>query len=1184
MAPYLGGRCDVRRFIIRAAFDRDGMFVLQIDLRLARACVVIALLVLAGALASRLSLPAQAAPSLQGPDGPPLWDAVSTHAGIQAAANAMPGNTSVCPGSPHSYSLPLGNGFLDTYSINPSPAAVQSFSITATFDPRYLQVAKIDKGNFPGLTNFQSTYDNTTGALHASGDIVPPSAPASPNNTTIVVTFVAVGATSSTLLDSMLSFTTAGGTSTCEDMLNVTITGPTLTPTPSCMQTASIDALSTDRSCYPPGSQIGVFVRVGTTLPSQQVTVKATLLNGDVGATSAQITFLLPNLSGQVIALSIPGDFSPGDYTVLVTVYDGATTDCIQAVQTVAVHIDPVCGTVTPVVSATPTRTPTATPTRTPTRTATPTATPTPTAYVCVPPRPSVTPSCDGTNYVRNPGFESFNQSWGELNTAGREIVSSNQAYNGFYSAYFDGPIDVASHQLLYQFMDIPPDATDASFWLGEEGYGAATVSHAPPASGLDYFRVSIYDATLTTELVRLWQINPLIPPDCHQDPDGYNLSPGDLSLIRGRTVALVFEFQKVTTTGWSSFVEIDDVHFDVCAPSPPCGVGDDKTAGPSVVQPGGDVAVTLTLAGLGSTCGDTHNPSDVMLVIDRSGSMFGQKLTDAKAAAKTFLDHKGANASQAGLVSFSDTATLDQQLTQNVGPVRAAIDALVAGGETDITDAITLAQGELNSARHRAGNGRVLILMSDGQPTTGGDPRAVAASARAAGTRIFTIGLGADVDPNLMRDLASSPSDYYYAPDSNQLDAIFQQIAGVLGGAAATNITVVDRLSPYVTLVPNSFFGLPAPDISPDGRTLTWRIPRLGLETLRWGYHVTMTQTAGTWPTNSSATATYTNSNGQPSALSFPIPNVTVLPGQTNHPALLCRDHDADTGFVPSNLLGQASWESPDIWVRNQPDGIPAQQNPIAGQTNYVYVRVHNIGDVAVDHITVHLYNTAASAAPRWPDDWAPEIGEVSIPSLAPGQDAVVSLPWTPTMTGHYCFLARIEAPTSPIINDGWVPFDRQVCQKNVQIIDGGSSTTTIQLANPNRDPNNGSITVSSNSVPTGSTTIVSLPQPLFSGWQANGGTVTGGQVIPGTTSIQLNVQPGPAGGTGTIGAVIDRLPLQGDESRPLTFKVTGQVGGTPPVLEVRELMNGQVVGGNIITPTQAAYRIFLPLLSHAN
>ncbi|MFN8472983.1 MAG: VWA domain-containing protein [Anaerolineae bacterium] len=1186
------------RSLIRLAFDADNTFVLQIDLRLVRAFAVIVLLGLAGVLAWQLTLPAQAAPPVQGPDGPPIWGEVFTQANVEAAANARPGNTSPCPGSPHSYSIPLGSGFTDTYSINPSSTPVQSFSISATFDPRYLQVVKIDKGNFPGLGNFQSTYNNTTGAFQASGDIVPPSAPVSPNNTTIVVTFVAVGAASSTPLDSMLTTTTTGGSSTCEDVLNVTITAPTPTPMPACMQTASIDTLSTDRACYPPGSQIGVFVRAVTTLPSQQVTVKAVLLSGDVGVASAQSTYFLPKPSGQVIPLSIPGNLSPGDYTVLVTVYDGTTTDCPQAVQTVTVEVNPACGTVTPVLSATPTRTPTSTPTRTPTPTSTPTRTPTstptrtptatltptPTAtFVCLPPRPQVTPSCAGTNYVRNPGFEKFNQSWGELNTTGQEIVSSDRAYNGFYSAYFDGPPGLPSHQLLYQFMDIPSDATDASFWLGEEGYGAAAAGHAPPPSGLDYFRVSLYDATLTTELVRLWQFNPLISPDCHQDPSGYNLSPSDLNLVRGRTVVLVFEFQKVTTD-WSAFVQLDDIHFSVCAPSPPCGVGDDKTASPSVVQPGGDVAVTLSLAGLGSTCGDSHPPADVMLVIDRSGSMSGQKITDAEAAAKGFIDRMDLSTGQVGLASFSDTASLDQVLTQAAGPVRAAIDALVADGATNIADAISLAQGELAGPRHRPANQRALILMSDGQPTAGGDPRAAAAAAKAAGTRIFTIGLGSDVDPNLMRDLASSPSDYYFAPDSSQLDAIYQQIAGAIGGAAATNIVVIDRLSPNVTLVPNSFFGLPAPDISLDGRTLTWRIPRLGLETLRWGYHVTMTQTPGMWPTNSSATATYTNSNGQSSALTFPIPMVTVLPGQTGHPQLLCRDYEGDVGFIPSNLGGQAWWESPDIWVRNQPDGLPFQQNPIAGQTNYVYVRVHNSGDVEVDNITVHLYNTAASAAPRWPDDWAPEIGEVSIPSLAPGQDAVVSLPWTPLLQGHYCFLARIEAPTSPIINDGWVPFDRQVCQKNVQIIGGGSSTTTIDVSNPNRDPNNGTISVSSGSVPNGSTTVVSLPPTLFAGWQANGGTVSGGQVVPGTSSIQLDVQPGQGGGSGTVQAVIDRIPLQGDESRGLTFSVTGAAGSAAPVLDVRETMNGQEVGGNLISPALASNRIYLPLLARGD
>ncbi|MFN8484009.1 MAG: vWA domain-containing protein [Anaerolineae bacterium] len=1169
---------------IRVAFEADNTFVLQMDLRLARLCVIAMLLALAAAGVGALILPAQAAPNAQGPTSPTIEIAVSGAGSADSTSDERPANTPPCAGSPQSYSLPVGSGLAYTYSINPgsgTPSSALSFSVSATFNPAFLHVVKIDKGNFPGITNFQSSYNNTTGVYQASGSISPPSPPSPPNNTTVVVTFATVAATPSTPLDSTLVTTDTSGTYSCEAILNLTITAPTPTATPSCTQTASISTLSTDRTCYPPGSQMGVFVGVGTTLSSQSVLVRALLLSGDIGVASAERTFTAPN--GQVIPLSVPMSLAAGDYTILVDVYD-ASGSCPQATQTTQVHINPACGTVTPVLSATPTRTPTYTPsaTPTPTRTPTRTATPTPAATTaCIPPRPEVTPSCAGSNYVRNPGFEAFNRSWGELNTTGQEIVSSVNAYSGFYSAYFDGPAGLASHQLLYQFMDIPSDATNASFWAEEKGYGAATSLGAPPPSGLDYFRASLYDATLSTELVRLWQFNPLIPPDCHQDPDGYNLSPADLDLVRGRTVALVFEFQKVTTTGWSAFVELDDIHFDVCAPSPPCGVGDDKTASPSVVQPGGDVAVTLSLTGLGSTCGNSHPPADVMLVIDRSGSMDGQKIADARAAAKGFVDRMDLTTGQVGLVSFSDTASLDQVLTQNAGPVRTAIDALVADGSTNIADAITLAQGELVGPRHRPANQRVLILMSDGQPTAGGDPRAAATAAKAAGTRIFTIGLGGDVDPNLMRDLASSPADYYFAPDSSRLDAIYQQIAGAIGGAAATNITVIDRLSPNVTLVPNSFFGLPAPDISPDGRTLTWRIPRLGLETLRWGYHVTMTQTPGTWPTNTSATATYTNSNGQSSALTFPIPNVTVLPGQTGHPQLLCRDYERDTGFVPSNLNREAWWESPDIWVRNQPDGIPAQQNPIAGQTNYVYVRVHNTGDVTVNNIMVHLYNTAASAGPRWPDDWTPEIGERSIPNLAPGEDAVVSIPWTPLAQGHYCFLARIEASTSPIINDGWVPFDRQVCQKNVQIIGGGSSTTTIDVANPNRDPNYGAVSVSSTSIPTGSTSVVSMPPDLFQRWQGAGGTVTGGHVVPGTSSIQLDVTPQAGTGAGTAQAVINRIPLQGDETQPLTFKVTGAAGSPAPVLDVRQVMNGQVVGGNLISPPLSSNRIFLPLLA---
>ena len=984
---------------------------------------------------------------------------------------------------------------------------------------------------------------------------------------------------------------------------------PTSTPTATatvCPPTAFIRSVTPNRTCYEPGVQAGILVDVGTSLSSQSVRVEVSIVTADIIWASAETTFTAPGQ--QLLLLQVPSYLTADDYTLVTMLWD-ANTNCYQGAHEQTIRIDPQCGVITPVITDTPTRTPTATGTPTPTRTATRTPTRTPTATVtqCPPARPPVTPSCSpgqGPNYVRNPEFEKFNRSWGEYSNIGREIVSSDGALDGFYSAHFEGPSGQANHELLYQLLDIPPDVTAASFWVDQvsayaSGWGFGEPP-PPPANGMNYFRVSIYDLSLTTELARLWQFDLALSPECEKDPPFYNLSPTELNRVRGNTIALVFEFRKVTTAGnWRAGVVVDDIHFHVCSPSPPCRVERDKTANPSTVLPGGEVTVMLSLAGLDGACLPYRKPADVMLVLDRSGSMDDdtqpggppQPITDAKNAAKAFVDRMDLSMDQVGLVSFSDAASLDQTLTQMAGPVRTAIDGLVASGSTNIADALSTAQGELTSGRHRASNQPVLILLSDGQPTAGGDPRPAASAAKAAGTRIFTIGLGTGVDPNLMRDLASSSADYFYAPDSSQLDAIYQQIAGAIAGSPATNITIVDRLSQYVTLVPNSFTGSPVPTVSADGRTLTWRIPRLGLETRVWSYRVKMTQTPGTWPTNDSATATYTNSQGQPASLIFPIPQVTVLPPAEKHPQIMCRDHTRDDGSVPSNPNGEAWWDSPDIWVRNQQDGGLVHQNPIAGQTNYIYVRVRNTGDAAVDNITVHVYDAKGAANLRWPDDWVPEIGTATIASLPAGQTAVVSVPWTPAVQGHYCFLTRIEALDDTITFDGWVPFDNNICQRNVQIIESGSSSTGVEVGNRNRGSFHGSLTINSKNFPSRGTGTLTFNDPgLFQRWQQAGGTVSGGQVMTGTHSVQFNLKQLRSTGSAGEGAanqddlaevevLIERIPFEGEEVSSMTFEVTGPAGSEAPTLEITEWVDDQAVGGNVLR-AEIPIKVYLPVI----
>jgi hypothetical protein len=75
-----------------------------------------------------------------------------------------------------------------------------------------------------------------------------------------------------------------------------------------------------------------------------------------------------------------------------------------------------------------------------------------------------------------------------------------------------------------------------------------------------------------------------------------------------------------------------------------------------------------------------------------------------------------------------------------------------------------------------------VIVLLTDGiqyeEPETA---LAVAAEARAAGVSIYAIGLGADVDGEYLKQIAGTPSRYYYAPSEGELEGIYREIARVI-------------------------------------------------------------------------------------------------------------------------------------------------------------------------------------------------------------------------------------------------------------------------------------------------------------------------------------------------------------------------------------------------------------------
>jgi hypothetical protein len=173
--------------------------------------------------------------------------------------------------------------------------------------------------------------------------------------------------------------------------------------------------------------------------------------------------------------------------------------------------------------------------------------------------------------------------------------------------------------------------------------------------------------------------------------------------------------------------------------------------------------------------------------------------------AANTFL-HQLAAEDYAGYVKFESTSTLAQGLTQNKTRVEIAVNNSGVGGGTSIQLGINDANNEM-IAHSRAGTQHIMILMTDGQNDAGPTPVIQSANyAKNNGTKIFTIGLTAFVNEEMLRSVASKPEYYYYAPSADDLEEIYNEIAGVINDTYRSQVLNVTGVINQTTLYGDSY------------------------------------------------------------------------------------------------------------------------------------------------------------------------------------------------------------------------------------------------------------------------------------------------------------------------------------------------------------------------------------------
>ncbi len=244
-------------------------------------------------------------------------------------------------------------------------------------------------------------------------------------------------------------------------------------------------------------------------------------------------------------------------------------------------------------------------------------------------------------------------------------------------------------------------------------------------------------------------------------------------------------------------------------------------------------LALTLMLVAIARPAAVVQLPSQhetVILAMDVSGSMRAKdvepdRLSASQAAAKAFVNDQP-RTTRIGVVAFAGTASLVQPPTTSREDIVAAIDRFQLQRATAIGSGILVAlkaifpevEFDLRSSNPRGEHARrpaskgsqkenpgdkpaapgsyksaAIILLTDGQPTTGPDPVEAARMAAERGVRIFTVGVGTPngeilvgegwsmrvrLDEDTLKTIANvTGGEYFYAGSAPDLKKIYRSL-----------------------------------------------------------------------------------------------------------------------------------------------------------------------------------------------------------------------------------------------------------------------------------------------------------------------------------------------------------------------------------------------------------------------